>query len=72
VHAKTVAVVEINPLAPNAIVKIGYDRYYHRGYLPQSMVMLINKIEGNYNVSLILELTSYSITWVVLLKGGHP
>jgi len=24
------AVVEINPPAPNAMMKIGYDRYYHR------------------------------------------
>ena len=24
------AVIEINPPAPNAMVKIGYDRYYHR------------------------------------------
>ena len=24
------AVIKINPPAPNAMVKIGYDRYYHR------------------------------------------
>jgi len=65
---KCTAVVEINPPAPNAMVKIGYDIYYHRISATQSMVMLINKIGGNNNVPFLLELISYSITWVVLYE----